>query len=396
MRLSDIFRLALANISRVKTRTILTGLSVCIGIASVVLIASIGDAGNMAVDIELSRLGIDGLSVYGGSGREAALLPDDASDIMAYIDGVQDAQYVKTLYGGFTMRNTSGDAVIWGVGAGMEHGMTVRLLHGRSPSETDVRTGNRVAVIDNTLAIDAYKRTNIVGKKIKLTVNGESDEYTITGVATSQKQGIESLIGGKLPAFVYIPYTCSAQPDSAGEIVQLSVKCVPGADIDKISEQIESLLNRKHGGDARFNVENMSGYVDNLKNIASIVTLVLSAVAAISLCVAGVGVMNTMLSSVSERRHEIGIYMAVGGRRRDVAFCFLMESAIICLIGGLAGALVGAGLAVPVFRLVGLTPILRWEYLLVAEGVSAVCGIFFGVIPAIRAAGMSPCESLRI
>lgn len=397
MKFSDMLRFSFRSVSRGKARTALSVLAVAIGVASIFLISSIGETGRSAVQTQMEKLGISGLTLYESALDSSAqpLTVSDAEYINRNVEGVLHAMPLTVQYGEYRLKNWKGNTVVWGVGDNLDSVISLSVVYGRLPNRTEIDYGAHVAVIDDALAKKIYKRDNIVGKKMSVTIGESSETFTVIGIISSQKSGINDLVGNSLPEFVYIPYTVAEEMSGSGELDQIAIQCASGADMDRVGKNIESLMNRRHRTQNGYTVENISGYRDRLDSVAGLISLFMSAVAGISLCVAGLGVMNSMLSSTSERRREIGICMAVGAQRRDVALCFLLEAFLICSAGGLAGILTGSFLSLLASRLFSMAPVFRLRHILLAELIAMVFGLTFGVIPAVRASGLNPIDALR-
>jgi putative ABC transport system permease protein len=396
MYFKDILMLSVKNASRGKTRAVLTALMVCIGISSVILISAIGDSGKSIINEELEKLGICGITVFSSQAAPAnPLVVSDVELIENSIREVSCAQPVVLEYGGFRLNRVSGNTIFWGVDSEIEKILDIKRVYGRMPNRTDIRGKAYAAVIDDKLALKSYKRVNVVGKNILLSISGKTYRFMIIGVVKSQKDGLNHLTGDALPDFIYIPYTTLNGIRNANDITQIAIKCENSETLAETGEKAVRLLSRTKNNPDGFSSENLTGYVENLKSIANLVTLLISAIAAISLGVAGLGIINTMISNTVERRKEIGICMAVGAKRRDISICFLTEAVIISCAGGTVGAIAGAGLFFIITRLLGTAFMISPVKILVADAVSVICGAVFSVIPARHASRLGPIESLK-
>lgn len=396
MLLFDIFKLSAKNAYRGKARAVLTALSVAIGISSVILISTIGDSGKKIVNTELEKLGVDGITIFESQySVQKPLLASDARLVQSTIKEIEYAQPIVLEYGAFRMNREAGNTLYWGVDSDIEKILDIKMLYGRMPNRLDIRAKNHVAVIDDELAIRSYKRNNVVGKKILLNICGKTYRFDVVGVVKSQKEGLNYLTGGSIPDFIYIPYTTLNSIKNSDNITQIAIKCDNNVIPDETGKKATDFLSRIKNNPDGYSSENITGYVENLKSIANIVALLISAIAAISLGVAGLGIINTMLSSVVERRKEIGICMAVGARRTDISACFLTEAVIISVVGGTVGAMSGVGLSIIVTSLLNMESIISPTKIIAAEAVSVLCGTVFSVIPARLASRLDPIEALR-
>lgn len=392
----DVLRISTANAIRGRVRALLTALSIAIGVSSVMLISTLGDSGTMVINGELDKLGINGITLYANKSTGAEdLQVADAMKIEESVPEIESAQPLVIEMGSYRLKNKQGSIVLWGVDANIQEILGVEILYGRMPNASDVKFSKNVVVIDQALAQKNYKRDNIVGKNIVICSAGNIAKFEVVGIIRSQKDGINQIVGGAIPEFAYMPYTTLNNLRSATNISQIAIKCRDNSIAEEAGNHAVEVLSRYHNKPGGYGSENVSGHVDKLKNIAGLVALLISAIAAISLCVAGLGIMNTMLASTAERRKEIGICMAIGAKRRDIAICFLTESALISAAGGTVGALIGLGISALVTTIFHMPNAFSISKILIAESVSIFCGIIFAVIPALRASKLDPIVVLR-
>ncbi len=394
MLIKDILKISLLNALRGRIRTALTALSIMIGVASVLLVESIGSGGEQVIIGEIEKLGLSGIAISQNFNEETTpLCAEDAEALERTFSEISDAMPIVMQYGAIKFNKVISDSVILGVGARADKIYNVNLLYGRVPNEVDIRSNRKVAVIDNELAEKSYKRVNVVGKQIVVNFSGKKEKYEIIGVIKSQKDGINQMLGGGIPDFIYIPYTTVNETRNENSVSQIAVKCI--GDDEESGEKFADFLSRRKGFDNAYISENMTSKIGEIKTITNLVSLIISAIAAISLCVAGIGIMNTMFSSTAERYREIGICMAVGASSRDISLCFLAESIIISLIGGTAGALFGWIGILAISNLIGVKSIYSIWTFIGAEVISILCGAIFSVIPAVKASKLDPIITLR-
>ncbi|MDD6876706.1 MAG: ABC transporter permease [Clostridiaceae bacterium] len=392
MTAGDIFRTGLRQLLRAKGQSRLTILSVAIGVFSVVLIASCGAYASERISGELRGLGIDGLVVYLKESDLPGVSSGLGAELQEAVGGIDAAAVLNVGVGVAELRGDNENAAILGVGEGIADALQIELLYGRMPDESDIRRAAKVAVVDEALARRYYKRANIVGKTLLLKSGSSEETYRICGVTRSKMTGFEAFLGENMPFFVYVPYTAS--PGFDGVIHQFAVRCAKTQTPESVSAEILAYLDSAHHTDGEYAVENISGYIDRVERIAEAVSVFLAAVGAVSLVVAGFGVMNNMLSVQALRRREIGILLAVGALQRDILACYLCESVLLCAAGGICGAAACAvlfGFA----ALFGFVVPIHAGMLLAALGVTAACGVLFGFVPACRAAALEPMDALR-
>jgi putative ABC transport system permease protein len=394
MRLPDVIRLSLHNVYRARFRTLLTIFSIAIGVASVVLVLSLGDGSRSAIADQLDKIGLEGIMIYPKQTAIAqgiSLQVDDALDLYRNVDGVDKAMPVLIRYGSYKLKNWQGNALIYGVDSTMRDILKTDLLYGRLPNRMDIEASKPVAVVNSDFAEMIYKRKNIVGKRIKLIIGSYGMEFEVIGVISTRDDGLSQLLGEALPEFIYIPYSAAMELSREKSLDEIIIKSTD----DKVGQRAVSYLNRKYGNGLYFKFENINGIRDRIDNVISLIALFIGSIAAISIVVAGFGIMNTMMSATVERKREIGIYLTLGATGRDILFSFLAESAIVSAIGGVLGILLAI---IPIIFATNITNIefkLNAGYILIAETTAVLCGIVFAVGPASKAAAMNPIDAIR-
>ncbi len=260
-------------------------------------------------------------------------------------------------------------------------------------TEHDVDVRSRVAVIGTTVATNLFGTVNPVGKKIRV----GNAPYTVIGLIASKGQ---SSVGQDQDDVVLIPLT-TAQERLMGITYVRSIN-VQVADADKMDEvqaNIEKLLRQRHriraGADDDFNVRNLTSLMETMNETTTMITLLLGAIAGISLIVGGIGIMNIMMVSVTERTREIGIRKAIGATYNSIMMQFLIESTMISILGGIIGIFIGIGLAQAISKFGNFTTVISVESIIASFGFSLFVGVFFGMLPARKAAKLDPIDALR-
>lgn len=395
MSFKDIFTLAMHNVRYAKARTSLTMISVCIGISSVVLISALGASGAYVLEQEIAKTGISGITVYSNN-ENVTLKSSDIEYISEAVYGIKNAQPFIVELGGYQIKGGRGSALLWGVDKNVEDIINLKLLHGRLFNPSDIIQKKRVAVVDSEFALKKYNRENIVSKEIVLNVSDSAQRFEIIGVISSQKDGINQMMGGFIPEFIYIPYKTLGDMRGNNNINQIAIKCTNDMNNEKAGGACVSALARIKRVDKRtFGFENMSKHVNNINGITKLVALLISAIAGISLIVAGVDIINTTVAATIERRREIGIMMATGAGCRDIALCFITESCIVAALGGAIGILIGTFLSFVITNALSMELILNSRNLLVFEIIAIFCGGIFSYFPAYFASRKPPIETLR-
>ncbi len=391
MRNRDVISISIRNVFRLKLKSALTVLSIGIGVAAVYTILSLCSMGEVYIDGEIDRLGIDGLTLYNKGSSDGKIDLSVGDFLESEYDFIDSTMPLVATYSSFKIKGESRNALILGVDDKLPSIMGIRLLHGKSFSGNNITHSNRVAIVDKTLAQSVYKRENIVGKKLKVTLGNFQREFEIIGVIESQKNMLDGISGGKIPELIYVPYT-SLGTNQLDKVDQIAIKCSETTDPAVAASIIYDKMNSRDG---EYAVENVNGYIAQVKGIISTVSILLSAIAAISLIVAGIGVMNRMLSSVVERKNEIGIWIALGAKKKDIFKIMLCESVLLCIIGGIAGGAVGLTLvSIIQIAIIGKLS-MNLAIFAFPIGFSMLIGIIFGIIPSKQASNLSPVELLK-
>jgi putative ABC transport system permease protein len=415
MNIYESIRVAMRGLSANKLRAVLTMLGIIIGVGAVITLLSVGRGVENLIRDQLQGAGTNLLFVVpvninesnagppGMRSFEPSLTRGDfeaISDPFNAPDVVKTAPEVNTMATVGYQRNTLGLQVS-GVTYDYQDVRNSQVAEGSFISDQDVAVRSRVAV----LGVRAMERLFDSGDyPIGRTIKINNIPFEVIGVMEEKGGGAF----GSEDDLVYIPLTTMQErlmPDfrnSRGEplLSVIYTQVVAEERMDEARQQIEDLLRQRHNiqfrGDDDFTVINQADLVAIFGQITGVITLFLGAIAAISLLVGGIGIMNIMLVSVTERTREIGIRKAVGARRRDILLQFLIEAMVLSLIGGIVGIVLGWAGAVLISSLQDdLTAVVTLQSVLLATGFSLAVGLFFGIYPATRAAGLNPIDALR-
>ena len=266
--------------------------------------------------------------------------------------------------------------------------------YGRGFTQNDVNTDGRVCIVDTELARRMYKRENIVGKQIDLTISGVQSPFTVVGVVENADSTIGSLVGAFAPTLIYVPYTTVMDLTGDDSFESFAVQLKSYANVSISKEKIISQLESSNGITG-YRTENMSQHEEKIEDIIGLVTMIISAVAAVSLIVGGIGVMTVMLVAVNERKREIGLKKAIGATRRDILLEFIIEAIAISLFGGAVG--IGLSYLLSAFseRLIGIEAAPNLTISILSLLFCAIIGIIFSVYPARKAAALDPIDCLK-
>ncbi|HOH88791.1 MAG TPA: ABC transporter permease [Bacillota bacterium] len=401
MNIAESFISALQSIKANKMRSFLTMLGIIIGISSVITIVSIGQGGKEAIMGEFDDLGTNVINVSVKSLdneieerdyltlKDAQLIKDKIPEVTAVVPAAGTMGYMKT-------DKEKKFAEIDCITHEFNKLMKVEILAGRFLSEGDIEAARNVIVIDEITANKLFKGPkDAVGQRIKVTINDNNTNFTIIGVSETTGGSMAAMFGDNYPGLGYVPITLRERIMPKVQISWFSVLLESMDNSKEVATKIVRLLEQSHRNKGKYAAEEGFKELDMLNNVLNIFTMVIGAIAGISLVVGGIGVMNIMLVSVTERTREIGIRKALGAKNKDIMLQFLTESIILCLIGGTIGMSLGITLGLVAGKIIniplGVSPLV----ILLAFTFSSAVGIFFGLYPANKAAKLDPIEALR-
>lgn len=390
----DYLKSAFRSLGRKKTRTSLTVLGIAIGVASVMIIANISQCGTDSLNDELESLGLSGLSISVKNGTNASLTEDDLSLIRKFSQ-VEQVSPVMVENTNVTIHSKNTTALLWGIDSQASDIISLQVLYGRLFNQRDVSTGANVCLVDEQLAQSAYHRNNMVGKSISFPCGGIQQNFTVVGVIKTGTGLLQNLIGNYIPTFIYVPYSTIQASTGQDNFNEIAVKVRSENNAENVGKMIVKHLDLHNGTDGAFVSNNLAKQKDGLLQVLDLVTLILSAVGAISLLVASLSIMTVMLVSVNERTREIGIRKALGATHTAIMLEFLFEAGLISLIGCLAGSCAGYLISYVGAACFHMTFHFRTDIILTATAFSVLSGTVFGVYPAYKAARLKPVDALR-
>lgn len=391
-----------------KLRSALTMLGIVIGVGSVVALLSVGTGAQASITGQISNIGANVITVYSGSrnsstpsgaggGATAPLTYEESkeleglSGVAAVSPQVQSRQNLK-------YQSTQTSAQVVGIEPDYAAVHPDQLDYGRFISASDVTNKSRVVVVGSQIVTDLFGGLNPVGKSIK--INGIL--FEVIGVLKEQGSGG---FGFSRDTTTYVPITTAmarlsnSRVGNQKSVSTIEVSATNADSVETAMASVTAKLRTLHkigaGESDDFTVQSQTDVLSSLTSVTTTLTVFLGAIAGISLVVGGIGVMNIMLVSVTERTREIGLRKAVGARRSDILYQFLTETLVLSIVGGLVGILIGAAISAIVSASGVMTTVVSPESIVLAFGFSAAIGIFFGLYPANRAAGLKPIEALR-
>lgn len=407
MTIKDLFHETTSALSANKVRTSLTMLGIIIGISSVIAMISIGNGAQKAIESSIQSVGSNlimimpgaqrgfGYQVSTGRGQARTLKPDDATAIKNEIQNISAIAPELSQRYQVTAKGTNTNTSVIGTVNDYARVRNITIEDGEFVSDLNVSQRSKVAVIGPTTKTDLFGENagNVIGESIRI----KGLQFKIIGV-TKAKGGSGF---NNQDDVIYVPIS-SAQLFLAGDSEYLTSIDISATDAN-IMNQVQSditdlLMNRHHIKDQNsldFNVMNQADIVSAASSVTSTFTTLLGAVAGISLIVGGIGIMNMMLTTVTERTREIGLRKAIGATRKDISIQFLIEAIVLTILGGIIGIILGLLVSNAVNSLGILQTSVSLSSILLSFGVSAIIGIIFGYYPANRASKLNPIEALR-
>jgi putative ABC transport system permease protein len=386
MKIIETIKIALKNIWSNKLRSALTMLGLIIGIASVIILVGIGNGASSQVKNQVQSLGTDVLTVSITS-SDASLEYSQMDEILA-LDNVKSVAPYKTVSATVSRgTTTSSKASIIATNNNYLDVTNVSLSEGRTISIIDIENESKVCIIGSDLATTLFNLADPVGQTVK--ING--DNYTVIGVL--EEQG--SSMGTDIDEMLIIPITTARYLGTDSSINNLYVKIEDSDKITKTESLIENYIRSTlEISSDYYSVSSQDSVLSTMQNVTNTMSLLLAGIASISLIVGGIGVMNVMLVSVTERTKEIGIRKSLGAKRRNILMQFLIESVVICILGGIIGIVSGIGIG-NIAQNFGYTFTSSSSVIWLSFGTSALIGIVFGIFPAYRAAKLNPIDALH-
>jgi putative ABC transport system permease protein len=403
MRIGSTFNVALRALRRNKMRSVLTALGIIIGVGAVIAMVGIGNGAKAQVEAQIASLGQNVILIFSGSttssgirtgwGGAGTLKMEDAEAIRREVPGVVGVSEEVVSTTQVAAGNQNWFTRIYGESADYFDIRQWPLADGAPFTPQDVRSANKVCVIGRTTATQIYGNDDPVGQILRI----KEVPFTITGVLTPKglsTQGVDQ------DDIVIMPYTSAMKRVIGGTTLRnINVQIGDARQVEAAQQQIISLLRQRHnirpGRDDDFTVRNQQEIAEAATATSRIMTLLLGAIAGVSLVVGGIGIMNIMLVSVTERTREIGVRMAVGAHGSDILTQFLIEAVTLSSVGGVIGIICGVGASKILSAYAHWPTLISLSSIAIAFLFSGAVGIFFGFYPARKAAALDPIEALR-
>ena len=403
MKIGPTFRLAARALRRNKMRSLLTMLGIIIGVGAVIAMVGIGNGARAQVEAQIASLGQNMILIFSGSttssgvrtgyGGSGTLKIDDAMAILREVPGVVAVSPEIRSFSQVAAGNQNWYSQLLGESPEYFDMRQWPLTSGAGFTDQEVRAAAKVVIIGKTTATQLFGTADPVGQIIRI----KNVPFMVTGLLKSKGM---SLMGNDQDDVAIVPYT-TAMKRLTGDtkLRSINVQAAIADDIPQVQQQINALLRQRHGitpgRDDDFTVRSQQDIAEMATAQSKIMTLLLASIACVSLVVGGIGIMNIMLVSVTERTREIGIRMAVGAHGRDILMQFLIEAVTLSSLSGVLGIGLGFGTSSALSQFMGWPTQVPVVWVVLAFGVSALIGVSFGLYPAWKAAALDPIDALR-
>ncbi len=397
-------KLSVGNLFSYKVRSFLTMLGIIIGISAVVMMSSLGAGVKENIVGDLNKLGVGNFEISidtspGQTYKTEDLLTSKDMENIKKIEGVEAVTPTSSTFARINIdKKTRKMFIGTGVTEDYFKMSNYTVLKGRKFLPNEYRKDGKYVMLDNTTAEQLFPDENPIGKKITLNFRKNSQTVTIVGVFKDPFASLNMGDNNGVPASGLLPnnYLNHINGNEQDKFTALQAKATDAKELNSVMAAVKDALRTRGSSSDVYSVSSSSQGLDQFNNILNMLTLFISGVAAISLFVGGIGVMNIMLVSVTERIREVGLRKAIGAKTKDILIQFLIEAIILTFLGGLIGVVLGYGGALLIGLFIKTTPILNPTVVVVSIIVSTMTGLVFGVYPAKKAAALDPIEALRV
>lgn len=400
MNLAESLRQALDSLRTNKLRSFLTMLGIIMGVFSVITIVAIGNAAQGYLNAEFEKLGANIIMIQTKSktvNPNDWLVTEDVETIKKVAPEIKNiAPFIQRQGDEVRIGSKTRDAIVFGFTSQAKEFSPIEMAAGSFITDIDDSTRANVCVVEESYAKKYYNRTDIIGEYISLKKsNGEIVRLRVTGVIKSEGNMFEDMFGEDYPVILRMPLSTVKSIFATKKLTEIDVSVVDKDKLQEIGERIVKALEFKHKNKDMYIARNSADMQKSLSNVMGVVSSVLLVIAIITLIVGGIGIVNILLVSVTERIREIGIRKALGAQKKDIVVQFLTESVIMTGFSGLIGIILGIIAGAVISSLIKIPPVLDVFVIIGSFLGSVALGLIFGVYPAKRAADLDPIESLR-
>ena len=402
MNFSESFKQAMDSLKANKLRSILTMIGIIMGVFSIITIMALGSAAEAYMNSQFEKIGANTVTISYKKmniDKKDWLRMDDLETVKRIAPEIKNIATSQTKSGNLRVGDETKDAIIYAVSSQYKSFNLIEMAEGRFINEFDISSRAKVIIIDESFVKKYFREgQSVVGEKITLkTPWGTTVTLKIIGVKKSGDDLFESMYSSDMiPAFVYMPITTiqSIYPNS-DRLESIMVSLVDKDKLRDVGKRIVKALEMKHGSDDVYMAQNSADLQQAFSDVLGVISSVLLVIAIITLIVGGIGIINILLVSVTERIREIGIRKALGAQKKDIILQFITESIIMTGVSGLVGIIIGVIAGGIISSMIKIPPIIDLKVITLAFLGSVALGLIFGVYPAKRAADLDPIESLR-
>lgn len=401
----EIIKSAIKTVFASKLRTFLTMLGIVIGIGSVIAINSIGNGSTAQVEEQLfSEMSPTQITLELRSSSPRQLVSSDslAMEDYEYLrDTLEGYEAISPLYSSsatfsYLDSTESKTLTISGVASDYEIISNVNILYGRYITEEEVEDASKVVVITDTLAEKyfGYCDESLIGEEFSVKTWKGKQKLTIVGISENKNAELIAMYGDEFPETVIMPIKTTLRMFNSKVISSIVLTASDKNNVTALTNLVDETIHEYRGTTDKYKATNLLEVLDSINQVTATMTLLISGIAGISLIVAGVGIMNIMLVTVTERTREIGIRKSIGAKNFDILVQFMVEAVIITFIGGAVGILAGWGLGILFGKILGIKSVLSTTSVIYSLLISSVIGLTFGIYPARKASLLDPIEAL--
>jgi putative ABC transport system permease protein len=398
MSLFEILKQSLESLRGNKLRSFLTMLGIIMGVFSIIAIVATGNAIKSYVNAEFEKIGSSTIGISTKNGGPVDNMTMEDVEIIR--DAVPDLKNVAPYYsgrGGSILIGSKTRMILFnGVIPVARDQSSMDLQDGRYINDSDVKTRAKVCLISASTAYSVFRRTNVVGEKFTFKVrSGATTSLMVVGIIDSQIDSLSAMFGDEAPVSVTLPISTAMELVGSKEVTEIRVVMTDNSMLKDAGVSAVRALEFVKGVKEAYNATSSDDILGQLNNILAMIQLALGIIAAVTLAVGGIGIVNILLVSVTERTREIGVRKALGARKRDIVLQFVAEAVLMTGISGFIGIAMGVGAGSIISAVIKIPPVVDFVTVILAFLFSLVLGLAFGVYPAKRAADLDPIESLR-